>query len=249
MKYIFVTGMGRSGTTLLARMLQQLDGITARHEAAGDREFWLLSWYLSSADYGVPYLTRVRRDIEREFRTAYFIDVNSYLQHAVPAIREVFQPERIFHLVRDPRAVIRSMYSRRSESRLNVLPKSRLEIERWLDADKFTRICWNWTNTTRQLLSQQTELLQFERLLSDYEYFRNHLLAPFGFCLPAEQWAVRARIREKPTRPPLYRLIYATAKREPYVSDHLPPYEEWNEAQRTTFAEICGETMRRVGYD
>ena len=64
MKCIFITGMGRSGTVSMARLLGHLSNATVGYEYIGDREFWLLSWYQDGDACTAPYLRRVKQDIE-----------------------------------------------------------------------------------------------------------------------------------------------------------------------------------------
>lgn len=148
MRYIFVTGMGRSGTTTFAKLLTAITSAEVRHEYIGNREFWLLSWYLSGEVYSKPFLQREKRKIDSMFSKPVFIDVNGYLQCSTTEIEKVFRNVRIFHLVRDGRDVVRSLYLRRSENRIHLIPKNREEISKWMDADRFCQICWNWNSTT-----------------------------------------------------------------------------------------------------
>src|SRR5262245_13122344 len=130
MKYIFITGMGRSGTTFLASMLEGLDGIYAGHEMIGQREFWLLSWYLNDTTYTAQYLQRAKEKIESSVRQKVYIDVSPYLQYATDDLTKTFQPEKIIHLVRHPKEVIRSLYTRRNEKDIHLVPKEAAEIRR-----------------------------------------------------------------------------------------------------------------------
>ena len=48
MRYAFVTGMGRSGTKFLSSLLSIDNNAISNHEYIGNREYWLLSWYLGN---------------------------------------------------------------------------------------------------------------------------------------------------------------------------------------------------------
>jgi hypothetical protein len=61
MKYIFITGMGRSGTKFVASVLDSLQDADARHEYIGDKECTLLSWYLPEDVYAVSYLRKIKQ--------------------------------------------------------------------------------------------------------------------------------------------------------------------------------------------
>lgn len=249
MEYVFVTGMGRSGTKFLTNLLGTLDNVHAVHEYIGNREFWLLSWYLPIDVYAKPFLERQKKQIEGRYSSGIFIDVNGYLQNAVPEINTTFQPKKIFHFVRDPRDVIRSLYTRRNDSDIHLIPKNLPDIEKWLDGDKFTQICWNWANTTEQLLKENTELLKFEKIKSDFEYFSEKILVPLNLDLPKSAWEEAVAKKINRTRPMWYRWVYSKVKNKPVMKDELPNYTEWTEYQKKQFIEICGSTMKKCGYE
>ncbi len=249
MKYIFVTGMGRSGTTFLAHLLKNIQTADVEHEYIGNQEYWLLSWYLPGDVYATPYLERSKEVIEKNFRNEYFVDINGYLRNSVLELRKVFKPEIVFHLVRDGRDAVRSIYTRRSDKNIHRIPKNRAEVERWLDGDKFEQICWNWASTIKKIISEDTKLIQFERLVGDYAYFEEQLLTPFGFILPHAKWKSFVSNRINRTRSKMYRFIYAKLKGKEFVSDELPPYEQWSDKYKDIFREICGHAMEKAGYN
>lgn len=249
MKYIFVTGMGRSGTTFLSRLLSHIEGVYAGHEYIGDREYWLLSWYLEGQNYAKPYLERAKNDIEREINEKIFIDVNSYLHHSTQELQNVFDPLEVFHIVRHPKDVVRSLYTRRTDKNFHILPKDRPSIEQWMGGDKFSQICWNWAATTKQLEKNATKLIHFEKLVSDYTYFNENLLSPFGLALPRSSWDTLKSTRVKKTKSPAYRYLYAKIKGKPFVKTKLPEYNQWSRRQKDIFLELCGDAMQSIGYD
>lgn len=248
MKYFFVTGMGRSGTKFLAALLQEINGVHSEHEFIGNREFWTLSHYLPHDVYAIPYLEKTKNEIENSFHEPVFIDINSMLHHCVPALEEVFKPAVIFHLVRDPRSVIRSLYSRRSDKNIHIVPKTKPGIEKWLKSDKFYQVCWNWNDATQKLLSENTTLIRFEDLLSDYDYFNRNILQPSGMSLPIEQWSKTVSHKVNETKPKVYRFVYARLRGKDFVEDELPAFEEWPDSLKKTMYDTCGETMKACGY-
>ncbi len=247
-RYVFVTGMGRSGTTWLAGLLQEADGCVCRHEFIGDRQYWLLSWYLG-ASWAVPCLERAKAEIDRRFPEGVFVDVNGYLHHSVPFLKEVFGDVAVFHLVRDPRNVVPSIHARRNPEDMQILPKDEGDIRHWIDRGKFWQICWNWADTTKRLVAQGIPVLQFERLVSDYEYLRTRLLEPAGIHVAEDFWEEARRNRCNRTRSRLYRYVYAKLRGRQPVTNTLPPYEEWSAERKQAFRDLCGEAMQLVGYD
>jgi hypothetical protein len=247
MKFFFVTGMGRSGTKLLAEILDEVADVTAHHEYLGGYEYALMSWYLREP-YVSPYLRRARASIESTRGSEWFVDVNSALRYSVEGLRRTFEPVDIFHLVRDPRDVIRSIYARRNEARPQFLPKEPDRIETWLDADKFTRICMNWADCTSELVSQGTTVLRLEALISDYSYLENGILDHLGLELPRAAWQARVQRRVNATRARPFRLLYSKVAGRPPPGDELPPYSQWSAERKHQFVDICGAAMERVGY-
>lgn len=248
MQYVFITGMGRSGTKLITRLLTNTHDVKSEHEYIGNRQFWLLSWYLTESDYTIPFLKREKERIESTFNKRLFIDVNGYLQNAVPALTNVFNPLKIFHLVRDPRKTIPSLYTRRIDTDLHLLPKKKQEIEKWLDGNKLYQICWNWNQTTSALLEQPVQLIRFEDIISDYHLFRQTLLIPLQMEITEQEWKKAKSEKVNRTRGSLYRWLYARWKGKPYVEETLPPFERWPESDQKMLLDICGETMLRCGY-
>ncbi len=250
MRYVFVTGMGRSGTTFLAHLLRDIPGVEAHHEYIGDKGFPVLSRYVQSDAYAVPYLERSKAALDSSLRAGTtFVDVNSYLRHSVPALKRVFDGCTVYHQVRDPRAVIPSIYLRRGDSLVHALPATAEDIQWLLDADKFEQVCWTWADTTRRLLKQDTELLQFERLISDYDYLKRRLLTPMNLNLSKADWLAKKDVRVNKTRSRLFRYLYAKLKNKNFIKDQLPPYSEWPDSRKRIFERVCGEVRHQVGYD
>jgi hypothetical protein len=255
-KYVFVAAMPKSGTTLVAGLLDRVPNVAAQHEYIGREPggarspFLQLSWY-AGRRYAVPYLRRVKRRVEEEFDSECFADVSGHLQRAVPYLEEVFEPERIFHLVRDPRDQVRSLVTHRSEvtdRQMPLLPAAASDMERWLDGDKFSHICLQWAETTRLLVEQGAHLVRMEDLVSDYAYFRRELLDPCGMELSKDAWRdqVSTKVNAMPSRP--YRFLSAKLKGKTYVADSLPSYEEWPADRQRELIDVCGEAMALVGY-
>jgi hypothetical protein len=250
MHYVFVTGMGRSGTTWFTHLLHGIPGVEAHHEYIGDKWFTVLSRYVASDIHTVPYLERSKAALESSFRNGMtFVDVNNNLRHSVPALKQVFDGCTVYHLVRDPRAVIPSLYLRRGESVAHCLPVAAEDFQWLLEADKFEQTCWTWTDTTKRLLEEGTELVQFERLISDYDYVKKRVLDPLALDMSKAEWQVKKDTRVNETRSKLFRQLYAKFSNRNFVEDQLPPYPQWPDSQKRTFEQICGEVRRQVGYN
>ena len=82
MEYIFITGMPRSGTTFIGRLLLNgIENATTFHEHIGNREFAILSYY--SKEYTETFLKNEKQKIESKFTSKLFIDVNGALRNSV----------------------------------------------------------------------------------------------------------------------------------------------------------------------
>lgn len=248
----FVTGMGRSGTLSVSKLL--LAGSTnAHHEHIGNRHFWLLSTYRGES-YSRPYLRRVRAEIQAgtgqvDFPGSdTFIDVNGYLQNCASSLRDVFGPISIFHLVRDPREVVASLMARRDHSALNVIPEDESSIEWWLSATPFERVCWNWNDVTSRLLDQDTMLLRLEDLTGDFDYAHNFVNQLHG-QLNVGDWEAWASTKPNKAKSRIIRLSRSVIRRRQLQAPPLRRYRTWSDQERDQFESICGETMRRVGYE
>jgi hypothetical protein len=248
MNYIFITGMGRSGTLFLATMLGNLPGVHSGHEMIGDREYWLLSWYLKNTSYAREYLKRERKTIESNVHHNWYVDINSYLQYSSDELKEVFKPETVLHLVRHPKDVIRSLYARRSESVVHLVPKEQTEIDRWLDGDRFQQICWNWKDAVENLLDKNIPVIRFEELRENYDYFNDKLLKPFGFVLDEKNWKKMKSKKINKTKSALYRRVYSSLKGKNYNVDILPDYPGWPEKYKEIFQTYCFPAMKKLGY-
>lgn len=249
MRYVFVTGMGRSGTAFLAQMLGSVSDVRAKHEQIGHREYCVLSWCMQRDEYAVPFLEREKECIERSAPVPWFVDVNSYLRYSVDALRIVFRPAAVFHLVRDPRDVVRSIYLRRDERHVQVVPKDGATLRRWLREDKFYRVCWNWADATGRLMEQGARLLQFERVTNDYGYLRDQLLEPLAWNLSEAAWHASRKTKVNRTRGAFYRLAYARLKGKAFERRPLGPYSMWSDSQKEVFREVCGPIMEPLGYE
>ncbi|MEP7168428.1 MAG: hypothetical protein ABI855_03590 [Bacteroidota bacterium] len=240
--------MGRSGTSFISALLSKINGVHVGHESTGSREFWLLSWYLKDTVYTAEYLQRKKNIIESEIKSEWYIDSDSYLQNATDELQKVFQPAAIFHLVRHPKEVVRSIYTRRNENDIHLIPKETIDIQSWMNGNRFEQVCWNWRNAVENLLDKNIPLIKLEDLTGDYNYFNEKLLKPFGFALEKNQWEEIKDKKVNKTKSKMFRYAYAKVKGKHYQPDVLPDYPEWSVEHKKIFTEYCFPAMQRLGY-
>ncbi len=236
--------MGRSGTTFLADLLNKVGQVSAGHERIGNREYWLLSWYLG-ANYSIPFLNKEKKAIDQQFADAKtYVDVNSYLQNSTNELKTVFGTENVLHLVRDPKEVIRSIYTRRNDYDIHLLPKTEEEVSEWLAADRFYQVCKNWQIAMDQILENGIPSIQFEKLTSDFDYLKQNVLEPYGIELTESQWTESKSKKANKTPTKAYRFLYAKVKGNQFQTDVL----EWTPERNQMYEEVCGKLASQLGY-
>ena len=165
-------------------------------------------------------------------------EVNSFLRRHCEALKKAFPNVTILHLVRDGRAVVRSMYSRETMmpgayDTKYVRPKpGGPYYEKWDKMSRFEKLCWYWAVENEYLYRcTNGRIVHFEKIVRDYEYFKEKVLEPLGLDIPREIWEREVR------RPRNISLQYK-----------LPHWKEWDKWMEERFREICGEIMEKLGY-
>lgn len=246
MTYAFVTGMGRSGTKFLGSLLALDTKVFSAHEYIGNREYWLVSWYLGS-DYSKVILEKAKHKIDSEVKAQSFIDVNSYLSDSTESLNTVFDDSTVFHLVRNPKKVVPSLMIRRDDRGIHKIPKTQEEIKAWTNMCKLEQVCVNWVQTTEDLLKSDANLLLFESLIKDYNYLSEKVLTPLNLNISETQYNSHKSKKVNKTRGWLYRFLYAKYKGKQQISKTIT-FEDFDEKQRKQFYAICGPTMDKLGY-
>ena len=203
MKFIIITGMGRSGTTFIANLLGRARGIEARHEFFGGPTtlnahstrdtFRTVSYYRPNHPFLELVLRQQKQQIEAEYPNLHtFVDVNPFLPHALDAVRATFNDVLCFQLVRNGRNVVRSQFGGTKYSRTYhgtpILPLDPSTLELWGSYTRFERLCWWWNETVSRLLDRRVRSIHLERIVSDYGYLREQLLEPGGIDLDENVW-------------------------------------------------------------
>jgi hypothetical protein len=237
----FFVGVGRSGTMLLSKLLDQAPGAAVFHEPIPEDAASFVEAQ-NSPTAALRYVETFRRARMYELTVGrgatVYGEANSYLRFHAHALRACFPSAKILHLVRDGRDVVRSIMSMghytdtalERHFHLEPGPDDPLRPV-WNDLSRFEKICWLWSDANRRLRDGVDGVVRFEDLVGDYEYFRDHVETALGLGIGEASWR---RTVQTP--------VNASARFD------LAHWTEWEDRLREAFERICGEEMRRLGY-
>lgn len=240
-KLFFVLAIGRSGTSFLAHLLSSPAGTHVFHEPVGeDAAAYLEAFHEPAAAF--RYIHRFRKKEiylrARPLEPETYGEVNSLLRRHAPALSHAFPAATIVHLVRDGRDVVRSMSARRTmrpadKNTRGIRPHEDDPLAAsWETMDRFARLCWYWKTENAYLREHTERTVQFEALLSSYDYLQEKLLRPLKIELPCTLWE------------------RATSRPKNVTEEHaLPPWSAWSHDRQETFKAICADEMKEYGYE
>ena len=164
-------------------------------------------------------------------------EVNGMLRCHAEAIKKAFPNAILIHLVRDGRDVVRSVMSRRTMTIKNPFSMGMHPAEqdpwktRWKEMDRFSRICWLWQVENSRLRTSIGKTVQFEKILSSYEYFYGEILEPCHINIDKKIWKVAI-----------------SSPRNTTSNFQMNKWDHWPLEQQKVFREICGDEMAKCGY-
>jgi len=245
-KFFFVIGTGCSATTWLYQTLQNIPETQIEMYWCFWEDLKEIDRAYNSEQEASKYIEDYRKPrmlhrLKRGIRT--YGEINGMLRWHCAALKQAFPSATIVQLVRDGRAWVRSMMARECRFHPNfamedvttryMRPKDGDKCyERWDSMSRFEKICWEWARTNeyiRQCLGK--EIVQMERMLADFSYFRTYLITPFGLEISEKLWTERIKVEGKPDR----RVV-------------MPHYSEWDDKILREFNEICSDEMLACGY-
>lgn len=240
-RFFFVLAQGRAGTKFLANLLNQAQGAYVLHEPVLEDFFAYLRAFHNPGK-AKKYIHGFRKKEiycrMQNMTTGVYGEVNSILRCHADAIRDVFPGVVLVHLVRDGRDVVRSILSRntftwRSPYSLGIYPGRNDPWKGyWPEMDRFARVCWYWQVENKRLRESVGKIVQFEKILSGYQYFFKEILEPCGIYLSKEAWESSI-----------------SSPRNITSKFTVPKWENWTLEQKKKFEEICGDEMIQCGYD
>jgi hypothetical protein len=239
-KVFFILAHGRSGTNFLANLLGQSQEAYVFHEPVLEDFSAYLKAFHDPESAG-NYMRGFRKtEIYLRMRhvpTGVYGEVNGMLRRHAAAIQIAFPAVTLIHLVRDGRDVVRSTMSRklvpiRNLYFMGIYPRKMDPWRaRWKDMDRFSRVCWLWQEENALLRKEINKTVQFEKILSDYEYFYSEILEPCQIFLDKKVWEAAV-----------------ASPRNITSSFEMPKWKDWTPEQQKTFREICGDEMEKCGY-
>jgi hypothetical protein len=188
----------------------------------GDRKAYVERF--QKRKYSPDYFKGERKKfIDQQLRRKTYVEINGYLRLHIPLLKEIF-PDAIFiQIVRDPKAVIRSMMSKKK----SILPSLQRSCKKIL----FQMCCNIWASENGQIRAETDKFIRLEDILTDFDEYKKKLLKPLGIKQTKREW--EKIISEK---------VNATKKFT------FPKYEMWNRKNKRYFKMMCKEEAKRYGY-
>ncbi len=185
-KSSFVVGVGRSGTHLMAKIMNKSQDISGFHlddvgNTVGDSFLVFCKWYDLPIDDGglvesrKALVSKICRDNKRYFES------NPYLSFAISILHQRLKSKFIF-ITRNPSDVVNSHYVKgwykddtcRYNSSIplgfqyhferpnhffgRIRPRTKRELERWLELSRIGKISWMWNVWNLHIVSQLEEI-------------------------------------------------------------------------------------------
>ena len=255
MRYFFVLALGRSGTQMLSGLLGLDPNARVEHEPhrydpkiVGLRRFGQLDTVL----HGL--LTQRFAEVAgKRSDTSVYGETNSYLRYEAEWLRRNLDAT-VVHLSRDGREFVRSAYPRvvytAAEAQLPILPcDSDPCAGRWSEMTRFEKLCWYWSHTNEMLRATVELHVRMEDVVSDYGYFKRKLLGPLDLSVSEDSW--RQFVSRPKNTSSMYRRrrwIRGWVKPEVEVHPPIGRPSSWTTEMHAQFEEICGPTMKKLGY-
>jgi len=248
MKKLLLTGLGRSGTQWLVKLLREDPRVLVTHE-------WWKKRYVALEPMHNRTVLLKQRSLdgsaawEMDRMAAFdamlaatdkeiYIEVNSKSRYFVPDLQLRHPEMEIIQLVRHGGDVVRSHYSRHTYKPNNVNGPlnpgpGNPHFGRWSGYDRFRKLCWMWAFTTGWIDKRVRDFVRFEDLLSDYSVLYWTILQPYGVNISEELWAERIGKRVDAH----------------HHNFQIPRYPEWVGPMRAFYEETCGYMLQRFGYE
>lgn len=247
----FILSTGRAGTETLAVLLNRSPEALVYHEPIPTL-FGLSKLAYVGQDSDLQMLSHIFYETRRplfEHSLACGLgygETGSYATFLAYVISEAIPQAKFVHVVRDPRAVIRSAMRRRwyrghTYDAMRVTP--RLDnpwAKAWKSWSLFEKNIWLWAETNRYILkftssvgSERTILLKAEDLFASDLCVVSRVFKFLGLTPPSDRV-----VRQLLARP-----------LNKQISGSFPALEHWSSSMRSKPTEIAGSEMECLGYE
>ena len=240
-RIFFGHAVHRSGTSFLSNLLNQgAKQVIVMHEV-NINDYWYYAKAIHSHEEALAYIRDYRlNEICRRLKNESFQtygEINPFLRRHCAAISVVLPHATQFHVVRDPRKVIRSLMSRELLGRKDPMaklvrpPVEDPLTEQWNTLSRFEKLCWLWASDNKFIRAHVSHNIRFEFLLKDFDYFREMVLDFLGLEMAESTWA--AGVSSVNNATPCHA---------------FPEFSDWSSSERRAFYSICGGEMAFYGY-
>jgi hypothetical protein len=230
----------RGGTVFLTNLLKlEVPNSHIEHEANLD-DYWNLPLVIQDESEGFRYLDTFRKN-EIYYRSdkniGIYGEVNPMIRMHCAAFKSVFPTAKLFHMVRDPRNVIRSIMGKENLGKKDPMammiypPPSDPYAHQWPEMSRFERVCWEWQFNNRYMRQHISHTTHFESMMSDYDYFKEKLVDFLEIDISQVTWD-----------------HYVNKPRNASRTYRFPHWREWDKDKLKTLDRICGDEMSRYGY-
>ncbi len=249
---IFVLSTGRVGTKTLATLAGLSSRIVAFHEPTPklyglSAHTYRISWKDIESEFIAEAFLTARRE---RFRYALsfgkgYVETSPQITFLAPVIRVAVPEARFIHIVRDPKAFVRSGMRRgwyvnhpMDGTRLKPLNQSG-DLKFWRQWRPFEKICWLWKETNLWINRFMQSLPAEKKLfLHSEDMFLNKkgdMLKFFDFLNSP-----------KPPDKTIKKIL--SKKLNAQNSGDFPKASNWTDEMHTRFYRITGESAKQFGY-
>jgi hypothetical protein len=253
---VFVLSTGRTGTKLVARLLDGSSRLIAQHEPRPT--LMHLAHWASTHQHELASLVKVFEAarfemlLEADLRGKIYAESNHCLTFFAPAIDALLPRSRFVHLVRHPGDFIASAARKGWHSNDSIWEAGRVRVddpERWRAMDRVERLAWLWRSTNGfvgDFLSRIDPERGFVLRLEDIAERPGRLveLARFVGAADLDPKALRGLTAERVNELAVHPWEPPTMRKDP----SFPRYRSWSATEKARLGALVGRLATDYGY-
>ncbi|MHA1249439.1 MAG: sulfotransferase [Candidatus Helarchaeota archaeon] len=184
------------------------------------------------------HLIRDGRDVVRSYMSRGIYDEKNRFQRFFMPMKNLALNGKLVPLIRGSwnyitSFILRKLYNIQIKYTNDIYPIGNDPYkDLWKKMSRFEKVCWYWQNEHLYLTQKLGPGVQFEKILSDYEYFKHNILDPLDLKISKNLW-------EK----------YRSKKINITTKYKFPPWNQWDNVKTNIFWKICGRVMELNGYN